>query len=112
MKNVLLASVAVALFGLAGCASGDKMMKDDAAATDAMTKEAVETTPVTYQAPPPAPEPVAAASSDNPSMDLCFSKGGTIGEWAGADADSGTKTCQLEGNEYPLASIASYEAFQ
>jgi len=104
MKNVVLATVAVAVFGLAGCATGDKMMKDDA-----MAKEAVETAPVTYEAPPAAPAEVASA---NPMMDLCASKGGAIGEWPGADANSGTKTCQLGGNEYPLAALTSYEAFQ
>lgn len=105
MKNVLLASAAVALFGLAGCASGG----------DAMIKDAVETSPVTYKAPPPAVEPVATAAapaSSNPSMDLCLSKGGSIGEWAGADAASSTKTCQLDGSEYPLAALTSYEVFQ
>jgi hypothetical protein len=103
MKNVLLASAAVALFGLAGCASGG----------DAIVKDAVETSPVTYKAPPPAPAVTAAApASSNPSMDLCLSKGGSIGEWAGADAASSTKTCQLGGSEYPLAALTSYEVFQ
>lgn len=108
MKNVLLASVAVAVFGLAGCAKEDKMMKDDG-----MAKEAVETQPVTYEAPPAAPagDTMAKEASDNPMMDLCFDKGGSIGEWPGADES--TKTCDTpDGSSYPLASLTSFEAFQ
>ena len=108
MKNVLLASAAVAIFGLAGCA--DTMMKDDG-----MAKEAVETSPVTYQAPPAAPaeDTMVKASGDDPMMDLCFSKGGSLSEWPGADANSGTKTCRAaDGSEYPLASLSSFEQFQ
>ncbi len=109
MKNVLLASAAVALFALAGCTSGDSMMMKD----DAMAKEAVETQPVTYNPPPAAPagDAMAAdASGDDAMMNLCLSKGGSIGEWPGEE--SGTKTCQADGNEYPLAMLSSFPAFQ
>jgi putative hemolysin len=106
MKNVLLASVAVAVFGLAGCASEDKMMKDDA-----MMEKEVMTEPVTYEAPPATETMAKEEASSDPMMDLCFEKGGSIGQWAGGD-DS-TKTCDLpDGNSYALAQLTSYPAFQ
>jgi len=107
MKNVILASLAVAAFGIAGCASSEKVMESKAPA-------AAETAPVTYQAPPAAPtkEVMAAdAGSDNPMMDLCLEKGGSIGEWPGEDG--ATKTCDTaDGSSFPLASLTSFEAFQ
>lgn len=105
MKNIVLASVAVAIFGLAGCASnGDT--------TAPVTTQAAPQ-PVTYKAPPAAPpqDTTVAAGSNDPMMALCFENGGSIGEWPGADG--ATKTCDTpDGNSYPLASLTAFEAFQ
>lgn len=107
MTKTFLASVAIAAIALAGCAKEEKMMKDPAPAA----AESVTTEPVTYSAPPKKEVMVDESAGQDPMMDLCFEKGGQIGEWPGENAS--TKTCRAaDGNEYPLASLSSYEAFQ
>lgn len=120
MKNVLLATVAVAIFGLAGCAShDDKMMKDDAMAKDAMMKDdamakdeaMMKDDGMMKDDAMMKDDTMAAGDGSDAMMDLCFSKGGSIGAWAGDD-DS-TKTCDTaEGNSYPLAQLTSFPEFQ
>lgn len=105
MKNLFIVSATVAAFALAGCAKEEKMMKDDDAM---MEKEATMEKDAMMEKEAMAAD---ATASENPMMDLCFEKGGSIGEWAGADGP--TQTCDLaDGSSYPLASLTSFEAFQ
>lgn len=128
MKNLLLATATVAIFGLAGCATEDKMMKDDAMAKDAMMKDDAMAKDAMMKDDAMAKDAMmkddamakdammkddtmAAGSGSDAMMDLCLSKGGSIGAWAG-EGDS-TKTCDTaEGNSYPLAQLTSFPEFQ
>lgn len=115
MKNLLLASATIAIFGLAGCAHhNDKMMKDDAAmADDAMMKDdaMAKDDGMMKDDAMMKDDTMAAGDGSDAMMDLCLGKGGSIGAWAG-EGDS-TKTCDTpDGNSYPLAQLTAFEAFQ
>jgi len=111
MKNSLIACIAVSFIALAGCASNDSMAeKDGMMEKDAMMEKEVMVEEESMMEKEVMAEGEVMAET-NSMADLCLSKGGSLGEWPGEEA--ATETCRLgDGSEYPLASIASYEAFQ
>jgi len=93
MKNVLLASLSVAVIGLAGCA------KDDGAAS-APAADAAAPAKVTYAPPPAAP----AAPDTSAAAEACVADGHTV-----IDA-SGVGFCQIasDGTGYTLETYLDF----
>lgn len=105
--KILLASVMVASFAIAGCAHDKEMAAEESMAKEEMASEEMATEEMATEE--MATEPmVAEEASTNPAADACYENGGSLVQWTDADGESIDACRTSDGAEYSLDDYLTY----